>query len=303
MRLLAPLTARAHALRAALGLCTVLCTVLCTALALSSACTPQPATEARTEQAPSPSTAPAPTSQAAPTNSLATPSELPEIEGVHYLEVLTGGAEAGDTLPMIVAIHGLGDSPEGFASLLANFDQPARVILPRGLDPQPPGWSWFPLRARDPDVDTLAEGIAAATDTLAPAIAALAELRPTRGRPIVTGFSQGGMLAFTMAVRHGDLISAAFPVGGWLAPPLMPGPDVDPSTLPPIHAFHGDADKAVQYAPTLEAVEALRAAGIEVELSTYEGVGHAIPAPMHADLSAALRAQVRLLAQANPETN
>ncbi|MCA9699795.1 MAG: prolyl oligopeptidase family serine peptidase, partial [Myxococcales bacterium] len=257
------------------------------------ACGPKPAAEPAKDQGqqpepPAPAPAPEPETPPAPTD------ELPAIEGVHYLEILTGGAEAGDTLPMIIAIHGLGDSPQGFVDLFAGFDRPARVILPRALDPHEPGWSWFPIRARDPDVETLSAGIAKAADTLAPAIAALAEQRPTRGKPIITGFSQGGMLSFTLATHDGELFSAAFPVGGWLPPPLMPQADLGtpPEQAPPLIAFHGTTDKAVAYEPTKQVVDELSAAGYRAELRTYEGVGHAITPQMRADLFTAIAAAI-----------
>ncbi len=197
---------------------------------------------------------------------------------------------------MLVAIHGLGDSPAGFAGLVRDLPVPARVILPRGLDAHEPGWSWFPIRARDPDVTALAHAIDRAADRLAPMIEQLARERPTLGRPVVTGFSQGGMLTFNLAARHGALLAAAFPVGGWLPPPSWPEGRA-PADAPPIHALHGDADPAVRYGPTKAAVDALRARGWDATLSTYPGVGHAIPPPMRAELQRlladALRDQTR----------
>ncbi len=209
--------------------------------------------------------------------------------------LVTGGARAEDPLPMLVAIHGLGDSPEGFAGLVRDLPVPARVILPQGLDAHAPGWSWFPVRARDPDVDALARGIDLASDRIAAMTDELARTRATLGRPVVTGFSQGGMLTFNLAVRHGELFSAAFPVGGWLPPPSWPKGRA-PAGAPPIHALHGDADPAVRYGPTREAVEALRARGWDAELSTYPGVGHAIPPPMRAELHRRLTAALKTLA-------
>lgn len=265
-----------------------------TSLASLAACeapTPAPSSLQPSEQASeqAEATPPAPAlSPAAP--ELPDLAELPAVAGVHYLEFVTAGADPNATLPMIVAIHGLGDSPEGFRDLLARFDRPARVILPQGLDPvEGGGWSWFPIRARDPDVEGLAKGIERAADTLARAIAELSEQRPTQGKPVVTGFSQGGMLAFTLAVHHGELLSAAFPVGGWLPPPLMPGPDADPKAAAPIVAFHGDADKAVKFEPTAAAVLGLQRAGYRVTLNEYAEVGHMISADMHAELLRNLR--------------
>ena len=241
-------------------------------------------------------TAPAPTPapaepEAPPQTDPLGPDYLPEVAGVHYLEFVTGDADPESELVMIVAIHGLGDRPESFASLLREFKRPARVIVPRALDANEPGWSWFPIRARDPDVEGLAKGIVRAADTLAPAIAELVELRPTKGKPIVTGFSQGGMLSFTLAVRHGELFSAAYPVGGWLPPPLWPTAKAKPDA-PPIVAFHGDEDKAVALEPTQLAVDELKRQGYAVDFHVYVGVGHKIVPEMFKDLMLELRGAV-----------
>lgn len=222
--------------------------------------------------------------------------ELPRVGEIHYLELVTGGADPESPLPMIIAIHGLGDSPQGFRTLLETFDRPARVILPRALDVHDEGWSWFPIRARDNDVEALAKGIDHAADVLAPAVAQLTEQRPTIGKPIVTGFSQGGMLSFALAVDHGELFSAALPIGGWLPDPLWPA--AANASTPPILAFHGDADAAVRYEPTKLCVDHLHELGFQIELRTYVGVGHMISPEIHADLLQSLRE--RLPAQAKP---
>src|SRR5450432_2614789 len=47
------------------------------------------------------------------------------------IEILTAGARDEDTLPMIVAIHGMGDRPENWVDSFAKFPIPARVFLPR----------------------------------------------------------------------------------------------------------------------------------------------------------------------------
>jgi len=224
----------------------------------------------------------------------------PTAAGLAYREVILGGADPEDPLPMIVAIHGLGDHPDNFQHLLEGFPEPVRVILPRGLTAVPEGgFSWFPLRARDPDVDALAVGIRDAADRIAEGIRALSSSRPTLGKPVVTGFSQGGMLTFTLAVHHPDVVGHAVVVGGWLPPPLWPAeppraaagsakrsPHGKPpaTAQSPIVALHGTADMAIPFLPTQEAVQALNERGIAAELLPYEGAGHMISEPMHRDL-------------------
>ena len=219
----------------------------------------------------------------------------PQAGKIHYVEVVLGDAKADDALPMIVAIHGLGDDPRNFGHLFDEFTEDARLILPRGLDQTPGGgWSWFPFRARDPDVEALSRGIASASDELAAAITVLVRDRKTVGKPIVTGFSQGGMLSFALAVRHPELVAFALPVGGWLPPPLVPTTPAG-KDAPPVRAFHGTDDPAVKFEPTRVGVEALKKLGWDVELHAYEGVGHVITPEIHRDLDDALVDALRVV--------
>ena len=157
------------------------------------------------------------------------------------------------------------------------------MILPRGLDPVGgDGWSWFPIRARSTDVAGLSQGIAAAGERLTAHVRELVATRPTRGKPIVTGFSQGGMLSFYLAVKAPELFAAAIPVGGWLPPPLLPGRA--PAGAPPIVALHGEADTAVKYEPTRTAVERLQDLGWSATLKSWPEVGHAIPPSVRREL-------------------
>jgi len=187
-------------------------------------------------------------------------------------------------LPMLVAIHGLGDSPENFQDLVVDLPVAARVILPRGLDPVESGYSWFPVRARSADVAGLSKGIAAAGDRLAALIVVLQQTRPTVGLPVVTGFSQGGMLTFELAVHHPELVGGAIPVGGWLPPPLWPSALPAHRPLPKIIALHGEIDTAVKLLPTQEAVEHLETLGWPASLRRYPEVGHAIPPVVRREL-------------------
>lgn len=219
---------------------------------------------------------------------------LPRAGDLEYLEVVLGGARAEDTLPMIVAIHGLGDDPRNFAGLFDAFPERARLILPRAPDAfEDGGWSWFPVRARDRDVDSLSRGIEGAADKIAASVALLQQQRPTVGQPIVTGFSQGGMLAFALAVHHPNVAGAAVPVGGWLPPPLWPASKGDGTAYPRIVALHGTADTAVYFDTTKEAVDHLAGLGFEVELKAYEGVPHVLTPELRNDLTLALVDAVR----------
>lgn len=242
-------------------------------------------------RAPAPAPAPAKSPPPAPAPA-PPPSPYRELAGVEYVELVTGKADPEARLPLVVAIHGLGDRPDRFADLVADLPVAARVVLPRGLDPvEDGGFSWFPIRARSGDVSGLSGGIARAGDTLVPFVRELVAARPTVGKPVVTGFSQGGMLSFYLAVRAPELFAAAFPVGGWLPPPLWPR--AKPEVAPPIFALHGAADNAVKLAPTEEAVDHLQQLGWSARLKAWPDVGHAIPPTMRRELHQRIETALR----------
>ncbi|MEM6994711.1 MAG: dienelactone hydrolase family protein [Myxococcota bacterium] len=256
-----------------------------------------PAPEPRPKAEPSPK----PSTQADESPAEPTPTvEYDSAAGLHYLERVVGGGEPDDALPMIVAIHGLGDRPEAFARILDTFVEPARVILPRGIDEYEGGWSWFSTRARSEHVDQLGSELSVAAGVIATGVAAIADARPTRGKPIVTGFSQGGMLAFTLALHHPDVFAASVPVGGWLPPPLWPKTGPGDRAFPPVVALHGTADAAVRYDGTKLAVDSLAELGYPVTLRTFEGVPHAIPPIVHRELLDLIQDSVRKAARAKP---
>jgi len=215
---------------------------------------------------------------------------------VRYIERMTGGAKTTDEVPMIVAIHGLGDRPESFGGIFDGFSARARLILPYGLSNYGDGFSWFPISRLEPKA--LAEGTKAAADELAQLLGDLTKSRPVKGKPIVTGFSQGGMLSFTLAVLHPDHVGEALPIAGLLAPPLYPSSWPMGRVAPRVQAFHGDADDRVPIDGARETVRQLTNNGFSATLVEYPNVRHTVSAAMRRDWMTALENAVQR--SANP---
>jgi phospholipase/carboxylesterase len=204
---------------------------------------------------------------------------------LEFLERTTAGASASESLPMIVAIHGLGDKPESWLSQWDTFPVKARIILPRGPDPWGSGSSWFHYPPRS--VEELATGVRASSDRVAALLAELSRSRPTKGKPIVTGFSQGGFLTFALAIEHREVVGYAVPMSGGFPIPLWPAAPA-PADAPPIFAVHGTADVIVRIDPTRDAVKRLAELGYKIELKEYPGIPHTVARPMHIDVEARL---------------
>jgi phospholipase/carboxylesterase len=193
---------------------------------------------------------------------------------LELLEVLTAGAHETDTLPMIIAVHGMGDRPENWVNSFASFPIPARVFLPRAPAPYGNGFSWFLYPASSHD--EFAKGVALAGARVAQAVRELTTKNPTRGKPIVTGFSQGGFVSFDLAVHYPTVIDAAFPMSGGLPAELWPTDDAAAKACAPIFAMHGDADPIVPIELARATVNKISSLGGHAKLEEFPGVVHTV---------------------------
>jgi phospholipase/carboxylesterase len=217
--------------------------------------------------------------------------------GLQYLEIETGGADAADPLPVIIALHGLGDRPEAFRLLLDDLPAKARLILPRAPTPHgADGFSWFAFHADDEQgMAELGAGIRSAASQIAALIESIALKRGGPKRAVVCGFSQGGMLSFALAASHPELVSEAIPVSGSLPVALWPKEPPKLRPLPKIVALHGEADKLIPVTTAKWTVEALKSQGYDTRLKSYPGVAHALSNEMRAALLAEVASAVEAL--------
>ena len=213
---------------------------------------------------------------------------------LEYVERLTGGADVADTLPMLVGIHGLGDRPESFALLFDTLPIPARIILPRAPNAHGDGFSWFHFTPHA-DEAAMAEGVAAAADAVLELVGRLQRELPTRGKPVLTGFSQGGMLTFALAARAPTSAALFVPLAGFLPYSLRPPPKQEVgggatmgATGVRVIAFHGAADPVIRITAARQSVQALVAAGYVAELRDYAAQGHTLSPTMRGELSRVL---------------
>lgn len=222
------------------------------------------------------------------------PAPVVTAPALEYVERYTGvaGSEGAADLPLIIAIHGLGDRPESFMRLFDGFDVSARIVIPRAPTGWGPGYSWFPLPSSEAGSrERFENGLIDSAARIAELIAALSSQAGGAARPVVvTGFSQGGMLSFAVAALHPASVDAALPVAGLLPPGIGPrqsaaaGATVDAASLPTVEALHGDADRRVPVSGAESTVQRLRDAGYKASVRLYPGVGHTISAAMRDDL-------------------
>lgn len=191
-----------------------------------------------------------------------------ELEGINYTEVVTGGADPNSELPMVIMLHGLGSKGANFAQYAGKVHEPARFILPDGILKWGSGRAWTNLRSRTEDQAGLAAELEYAASALAPFIREIAHCRPTIGRPIVSGHSQGGHMAYAISTLYPGIVSTAIPVSGWLPVELWS------PRMAPTYAMHGVSDRTVNFARTEDYANRMKAEGAPIYFTPVPGEAH-----------------------------
>lgn len=199
-------------------------------------------------------------------------------EGTDILETFTN--DAPDDAPIVVAIHGRGDSPPAFSALYKRYGGKVRVLSPRGYAPFGDGFSWFALKPGMSD-DELAKGVGEALEKLHKSIAAAVGGK----KYVVTGFSQGGILSYGFASKYPAEVLCALPVAGSLPGHLLP-PEGQKAAK--TRAFHGEADDTIAARWGKATIETFARQGADATIKTYAGLGHSFNQELMTDYFAAL---------------
>ena len=205
----------------------------------------------------------------------------------------TGYEPAGEgPHPTVVALHGWGASAMdllGLAPYLAGGR--FLVLCPQGRIEVPLGpmlgYGWFPLTmGAPPDPSAFAAGVDDARRFIDAALRRY-PIDPTK--LVVLGFSQGGVLAYALALREPARFAGLVALSSWLpaAAPLASGAADRLSAL--VH--HGARDELIDVARGRESVEHLRGWRIPVTYREFD-MGHEITADSLADLSAWLEDKI-----------
>jgi phospholipase/carboxylesterase len=201
----------------------------------------------------------------------------------------TAHVPAGEgPFPTIVALHGWGASAHdllGLAPLLHGGR--ALVLCPQGpvqfeigpgeIGPGATGYGWFPLTRGAPlDPAEFDKGIAALEAFLT---AARARYPIDPARLIFLGFSQGGVMAYDLALREPDRCAGLVALSSWLPQglagelPARPGRGALPTLV-----IHGTRDPQLPIELGRASRDALRSLGIEPSYHEVE-MGHEIARP------------------------
>lgn len=193
--------------------------------------------------------------------------------------------------PTIIALHGWGANALdllGLAPHLGRF----LVLCPQGsltfpIGPAANGFGWFPLTGgahADPGA------VIAAVDSLVAFLDAAQRRYPIASDKLaLLGFSQGGVLAYALALRQRQRFAAVAALSTWLPPPLVE-PGASLAQLP-VLVQHGNRDPLIPADRGQESVTLLRQLAASVVYREYD-MGHEINAKSLTDLAAFLNEKV-----------
>lgn len=167
--------------------------------------------------------------------------------------------------PLIIALHSYGGRPE---EQLAVWKEAAErlgavLVVPSAIRRHPSGgYQWLFMDESEWIVLKTLED-------------AKRDLAIDESKVIVTGFSQGGNMAFYVATRHPHLFKGCIPMGFHYEPNVTPMPDPAPARMPAFAFLIGQGD---EWAWTnSHAKKAVESTGARAMGKSYKGVGHAMP--------------------------
>lgn len=182
--------------------------------------------------------------------------------------------------PTIVALHGFGSnalellglaphlSGGRFLMIAPQGPTPVALDIAGGTSHPAMGYGWFPLTlAEPPTPQSVAEGIAAARDFVD---LVLARYPVDPSRVVVLGFSQGGVIAYALALSDPARYRALVALSSWLSDDLQRAlPAVDRSRLD-TWVSHGRADEVVMVERGRTSADRLRSLGARVTYREYD---------------------------------
>lgn len=200
--------------------------------------------------------------------------------------------------PAIVALHGWGANALDLLGLAPYVgDGRFLMLCPQGpmevpLGPAVSGYGWYPITmgAARPAADTEIE---AAVDAAAVFVDEALRRYPIDARKLVLlGFSQGGVMAYNLAVRRPERFAALIGLSSWF-PPELAGKAGNREALErlPTMIQHGSRDEMIDVARGRQSVETLRELKVPLVYREYD-CGHEITAHGLQDLSRFLMEKV-----------
>ncbi len=181
-------------------------------------------------------------------------------------------ADAKPDTPLVIALHGRGDKTDNFSSVAETLGLRVRSIVARGPVP----WGrfnarqWWNMSAQDK-----AAALAQAVDRLDALLVQLKVTYPKAGKPVVYGFSQGGMLALQALARRPGRFKAVAALSASLPSTEGNAKPTKEQAAVPVMLTVGTRDRVIPAQRTAAAAAALMTLGYAPKTVSFKG-GHTI---------------------------
>lgn len=199
--------------------------------------------------------------------------------------------------PTILTLHGRGANALdllGLAPLVCSGK--FLMICPQGpletpIGPGAFGYAWYPMSmGGPPDVGA----ILSSREKLQQFLDACLNRYPIDAKKLVVlGFSQGGVMAYSLALSNPERFAGLAVLSSWLPNELIPKLSINNEAvqLLPTIVQHGSRDQMIEIQRAKDSVERLRALRVPVTYRDYD-MGHEITPRSLTDLSAWLQEKV-----------
>jgi phospholipase/carboxylesterase len=161
---------------------------------------------------------------------------------------------------LMVMLHGLGDSIEGYRWFPEAMNLPwLNYLLVNAPDEYYGGWSWF-------DLNDIATGVQRSRKLLFELLDDLRAKGFQTEQTTFGGFSQGCLMAVEVGLRYPHRFAGIVGISGWVCEPAKMLKELSPVALQQrLLMTHGASDPIVPIEKVRTQIPLLKAAGIKVE--------------------------------------
>lgn len=170
-------------------------------------------------------------------------------------------AEQKDSKRLLIMLHGLGDSLEGYRWLPEAMNLPwLNYLLVNAPDDYYGGYAWFQFGG------DIVPGVQRSRKLLFDLLDALRAKGFPTDQTTLGGFSQGCLMTIEVGLRYPHRFAGLVGISGWVSEPEKLVRELSPvARQQRLLMTHGTLDPLVPFAVTREQVKLLKSAGLQVE--------------------------------------
>jgi len=202
-----------------------------------------------------------------------------------YNEPGTRVLKGDKTTGVVILLHGLGDTSEGWSFEMRSihkkhshikFILPTAPVQPVTINRGMRCTSWYDIKSLTSRDEEDYNGLAETTERITAIIEKEVKGGIPASRIILGGFSQGAAVSMHIGYHYPETLSGVIALSGYL--PIKGEEDMfeinSNAKRTPLFLGHGTADQVVKYEWGKASYEALVKAGVQGVMKTYQRMGH-----------------------------